>query len=174
MTTHFVALWEHNKSWNATRALNWIFSPWRINISLFGLAHTLSFVQKFQKFKNSPKLHLWTDLHNSACKWKILDDTTILYSLFTLFMPMKSYYDVIKSLKIQNLLWRHTICHMGRMKTTPPPGKPPNLKDVNMPRVKGETRKKIRGKIGTFLYSQLPASCHTSYREDQVVQDHIW
>ena len=74
-----------------------------------------SYVQKFQKFKNSPKLHLWTDLHNSGCKWKILDDTTILYSLFTFFMPMTSYYDVIKSLKIQNRLWRHKICHMGRI-----------------------------------------------------------
>lgn len=88
-----------------------------------------SFVQKFRKFKNSPKLHLWTDLHNSGCKWKILDDTTILYSLFTFFMPMTSYYDVIKSLKIQNRLWRHKICHMGRitkilffLKSTPQDG----------------------------------------------------
>ena len=59
------------------------------------------FVQNIQKFKNSPKLHLWTDLHNSGCKWKILDDTTISYSLFTFFMPMTSYYDVIKSLKFK-------------------------------------------------------------------------
>ena len=75
-----------------------------------------SFVQKFRKFKNSPKLHLWTDLHNSGCKWKILDDTTILYSLFTFFMPMTSYYDVIKSLKIKNRLWRHKIWHISKSK----------------------------------------------------------
>ena len=54
-----------------------------------------SFVKKIQKFKNSPKIHLWTHLHNSACKWKILDDTISLYRLFILFMPMMSYYDGI-------------------------------------------------------------------------------
>ena len=26
-----------------------------------------------KNFKNSPKIHLWTDLHNSGCKWKLLD-----------------------------------------------------------------------------------------------------
>ena len=77
--------------------------------------HWSGFAAQNRFHQNSPKLHLWTDLHNSDCKWKILDDTTILYSLFTFFMPMTSYYDVIKSLKIQNRLWRHKICHRSRI-----------------------------------------------------------
>ena len=90
---------------------------------------TYDVIYLFKNFRNSHKLHLWTDLHDSGCKWKILDDTILLYKLCILFMPMTSYYDVIKSSKIQNRLWRHKICHMGRitkilffLKSTPQDG----------------------------------------------------
>ena len=52
-----------------------------------------------KNFRNSHKLHLWTDLHDAGCKWKILDDTILLYKLCILFMPIVWRHQIIKNSK---------------------------------------------------------------------------